>query len=488
MVDLHFPWLQLAIATPLCGALWIARLRDPEKAWWRALLATGITALLTLCAWQDLRLVESFEAHDRWDLVGWALGGQAFVVDQISAPLLPLAALLYFVVTLATLRTKVRRFPLALTLVSLALLMALLSCPSRWGIIALLAAQVVPPWYELRSRGRSTRVFATHMAAFVVLLIAGGVLATMASSRAEFSQPAAACLAVAVLIRSGVVPLHCWMTDLFEKATFGTALLFVTPMSGAFAAVRLLIPTAPEWALQGIALLSLITAAYAAGMALVQRETRRYFCYMFLSNASLVLVGLEVATPISLTGGFALWLSVGMSLAGLGLTLRALEARCGRMSLAVYHGMYDHMPNLAVFFLLTGLASIGFPGTIGFVGVELLVEGAVQLAPLVGTLVVLTAALNGIGVMHAYFRLFTGAQHTSSISLEARWPERIAVLTMTVLILGGGLAPQLGIASRYRAATETISRRQANLSRVDQLSESRLAAAATPIDHTPMQE
>jgi len=257
-----------------------------------------------------------------------------------------------------------------------------------------------------------------------------------------------------------VAPLHCWMTDLFENASFGTALLFVTPMAGAYAAVRLVLPVAPDWALHGIALFSLFTAIYAAGMSLVQREARRFFCYLFLSNSSLVLVGLEVATPVSLTGGLCVWLSVGMSLAGFGLTMRAVEARTGRISLSDYHGLYEHMPSLAAFFLLTGLASIGFPGTVGFVGVELLVDGAIGISPYVGILVVFAAALNGIAVLHTYFRIFTGTQHTTLISLEARWPEKVAVLLLTVLILGGGLLPQPGVTSRYHAATEIISRRE----------------------------
>ena len=49
-------------------------------------------------------------------------------------------------------------------------------------------------------------------------------------------------LALSVLVRSGVAPLHCWMTDLFENASLGTAILFVAPMSGAYAAVRLVLP------------------------------------------------------------------------------------------------------------------------------------------------------------------------------------------------------------------------------------------------------
>jgi NADH-quinone oxidoreductase subunit M len=271
---------------------------------------------------------------------------------------------------------------------------------------------------------------------------------------------AIAMLIAAVLVRSGSVPVHCWMTDLFEKASFGMALLYVTPMAGAYAAVRLVLPVAPDWALRTIAIVSLTTAVYSAGMALVQREARRFFCYLFLSHSSLVLVGLEVATPIGLTGGLCVWISVVMSLAGFGLTLRALEARTGRLSLADYHGLQEHMPGLAAFFLLTGLASIGFPGTVGFIGAELLVQGAVGVYPYVGTLVVLAAALNSIAVLHAYFRLFAGTEHTASISLKARLSERIAVLTLSALILGGGLVPQPGVSSRYHAASEIISRRQ----------------------------
>lgn len=459
-INLHLPWLELTIMTPLVGALLVCRVRDPEVARARALIVTGLALFLALGAWEDFRTLHTFEAHDHWDMVSPLLGADAVVIDELSAPLLPLAALLYFLTTLSTLRTKVRRFPFAWTLVSLALVLALLSCRSPWGVIGLMAAQAIPPAVELRARKRSTRVFLLHMLLFIGLLAGGWAMIDAGGPPERHSMWGIGMLIAAVLLRSGCVPVHCWMTDLFEKATLGTALLFVTPMAGAYAAIRLVLPVAPDWALQTIALLSLFTAVYAAGMALVQREARRFFVYLFLSHSSLVLIGLEVVTPIGLTGGLCVWLSVGLSLTGLGLTLRALESRTGRLSLTDYHGLYEHMPSLATFFQLTGLASIGFPGTVGFVGAELLVEGAVDVYPLVGMLVVFAAALNGIAVLHAYFRLFTGTEHTASISLHARLPEKVAVLVLSALILGGGLMPQPGVASRYHAASEIITRRE----------------------------
>ncbi len=61
------------------------------------------------------------------------------MIDELSAPLLPLAALLYLLTVVSTLRTKVRRFPFTWTLFSEAILLATLSCREPWGVIVLLA-------------------------------------------------------------------------------------------------------------------------------------------------------------------------------------------------------------------------------------------------------------------------------------------------------------------------------------------------------------
>ncbi len=144
---------------------------------------------------------------------------------------------------------------------------------------------------------------------------------------------------------------------------------------------------------------------------------------------------------------------------GFGTTLRALEARCGRLSLADFQGLYDHAPMLAVCFLLTGLAGVGFPGTFGFVGTEILMDGAVQAFPHIGVVLVLVAALNSISLVRAFFLLFTGKRHHSTVSLKMGIHERIAVLTLATLILLGGIYPQPGVSSRNNAANELLDTR-----------------------------
>jgi len=461
---LHIPWIELAIFLPLVGAIWVRFLRNPDTAREHSLWISGVSLLCACAAWLSLDTSGHLQtmAREQSD-VGIALFGRdMFVVDELSAPLLPMVALLFLLTELATLRTKVRRFSFASVLVRESISLATFACSSPWAITVLLALGTIPPWLDLRDRGKPTRVYVVHMALFVGLLFAGMAIQSLGPERGH-SPLAAVMLMAAVLVRNGVVPLHCWITDLFEHASFGTALLFVTPMVGAYAALRLVLPIAPPWVLHSIVLLSLVTAVYAACMALVQHEARRFFCYVFLSHSSLVLAGLEVATTIGLTAALCVWLSVSLSLAGFGLTLRSVEARTGRLSLDTFHGLYDHMPMLGVLFLVTGLGSIGFPGTLGFVGTELLLEGVNHIYPMMGTAIVVAGALNGLAVLYAYFRVFTGTRHATSIDLRLRWPEQMAVLILTALILGGGLYPQPGVESRYHAAVKLIKDRQQRL-------------------------
>ena len=323
-------------------------------------------------------------------------------------------------------------------------------------IIPLLMAETLPPLIELRVRNQNVGVYFKHMALYLVMLSLGWVFVAWEGERTQHSTWTMIPLLIAVFIRSGIAPFHCWVIDLFERATFGTALLVAMPMIGAYATIRLILPIAPDDIMRAIGMIPLFTALYASGLALVQTDVRRFFCYLFLSYSSLVIVGLEAVTPISLTGALCVWMAVSVSLGGFGLTLRALEARRGRLSLTHFQGLYNHTPSLAVLFMITGLASVGFPGTFGFIGTEMLVDGAVEAFPSFGVAVVIASAFNGISVVHAYFRLFTGTHHRSLVSLGIVNRERFAVSTLLLLIFIGGLIPQFNVTSRHRAADRIL--------------------------------
>lgn len=459
MSELHFPWLELAILLPLIGAVLVPAMRSAERARQWTLAVLGLSLLGTVAAWVDFERLRAVEAHDRWDVLHHWLGRDLLVMDEFSAPLLTLVSLLGFLTVLGTLRTKVQRVSFSSLLVGQALAQATFSSKEPWLLIGLLLAALIPPWWELRRRGKPTGVYRFHMGLFAVFLVGGWWIVQATPEGESLHYLGGVLLVIAVLLRCGVAPLHCWVTDLFEHAAFGSAILFVAPMAGAYAAVRLVVPEAPDWSLKLLVWTSILTAVYSAGMALVQQEARRFFVYLFLSHASLVLVGLETATTEAWAGAFSVWFATSLSLAGFGLTLRSIESRFGRLSLADYHGLYDHLPNLAVLCLLTGLASVGFPGTIGFIATELLVDGVIHRYPWSGLVIVLAAALNGVAILRVYFKLFAGPRHSTSIDLRSRPAERAAVLVLVAVMVGGGIFPQPFLASRYRAAEHLLGER-----------------------------
>ena len=82
-------------------------------------------------------------------------------------------ALIHFLTALATSRMKMRRFSFTWSLAAETIRLAMFSCKEPWVLIGLLAASTIPPYIELASRGRPTRVYVLHMALFVGLLVLG---------------------------------------------------------------------------------------------------------------------------------------------------------------------------------------------------------------------------------------------------------------------------------------------------------------------------
>jgi NADH-quinone oxidoreductase subunit M len=157
------------------------------------------------------------------------------------------------------------------------------------------------------------------------------------------------------------------------------------------------------------------------------------------------------------------WLSAGLAFAGLARSVLVLEARRGRLDLNTYHGGYERMPLLATSFLAMGLACTGFPGTLGFVGQELLVTGAVDAFPVMGFAVVIASALTGVAVIRMYFSLFCGrpdppTYYDRQFRLTRR--EAWTFAALVIALVGFGVAPRPLVDSRFAASDDILRQRQ----------------------------
>jgi NADH-quinone oxidoreductase subunit M len=273
-------------------------------------------------------------------------------------------------------------------------------------------------------------------------------------------------IVIAALVRKGIVPFHAWVPEVFDHGRLGPAILFSAPQMGAYVAVVLIVPRASPDMLRAIAILALGTAVYGAALALVQTSARRACGYLFMSQSALVMAGLDCSSASALAGGLLVWLSAGLAFAGLARSVLVLEARRGRLDLTTYHGGYERMPVLAVTFLAMGLACTGFPGTLGFVGQELLVKGAVDVFPVMGFGVVIASALTGLAVLRMYFSLFCGrpeARAHAGLQLGLTPREAWTFVALVVALVGLGIAPRPLVDSRFEAGDEILRQRSETL-------------------------
>lgn len=387
-----------------------------------------------------------------------ALGDCMLRVGSLSKPLIALPAALWLVTVAATPSARLdlrglRRTALATSLVTFAFLS---ESPAVLAFCWIASSALFLRGLTAANTQRTKRVVGAYLLLGGVFIL-GGVALTATSNGA--STLGLWLIIVAVLIRKGIFPFHAWIPEALDRGRIGPTVLFSGPQLGTFIAATLVVPHATPTMLRVVAILSLVTALYAAMLALVQSDARRALGYLFVSQSALVLAGLDCTSTDALTGALVLWLSSAFAFTGLARTVLALEARRGRMRLTSYHGGFAQMPLLATSFLVFGLACTGFPGTLGFVGQEMLLDGTVRSFPAIGFLTIGASALTGLAILRMYFALFCGAASNGpSLSLRAR--EKIVFGTIAVALIATGVAPRGIVASTEQASDAILEQRR----------------------------
>jgi NADH-quinone oxidoreductase subunit M len=416
--------------------------------------ASTVVFLSTLAASSAWYVSSESRVTDRFD-PGRLLGHEPlFAVDAVNALLLPFGALIFLFVLLVQPSRDLSQRSLRRVLIAEAVTLAAFMSSHPVVLAALWCLSVAGGWWELRAQGEvgrgPARIFCWYMLPSCALVLLGAGLMT-----AEIGGAAAVLLvAIAVMIRKGIVPLHSWLPDLFGRAPLPLSVLFNAPQIGAWVAVRVVAPRAPLWILEMISFAALLTAVHGAGMALVQTSPRRVLGWLFLSQSALILVGLESQASVAQAGGLAMWISSGLALTGFGMTLSALEARRGPLSLLRFDGGYERKPLLAVCFLTLGLASAGFPGTLGFVAQEALVHGVVKDFPYLGFAILVASMLNGITVLRMYFTLFCGRIDPDRVPQPLQPREQLGFVILVVLLVAAGVYPRPFLWSQAAAVEE----------------------------------
>jgi NADH-quinone oxidoreductase subunit M len=237
-------------------------------------------------------------------------------------------------------------------------------------------------------------------------------------------------------------PVHTWLPDAHVQApTAGSVILAgVLLKLGGYGFIRFSLPMFPEGSLYFVPfmfVLSGIAVVYTSLVALVQRDMKKLIAY---SSVAHMAFGLFAMNRQGIEGAMVVMLSHGLVSGALFLVVGVIYDRLHTREIAVYGGLSNNMPGYALLFMLFTMASVGLPGTSGFVGEFLSLIGTYQAsswAAIAGTTGIILGACY---MLWLYWRICFGAARTPEAAampdLSAREWWCLAPIALAVLWMG----------------------------------------------------
>ena len=176
-------------------------------------------------------------------------------------------------------------------------------------------------------------------------------------------------------------PVHTWLPDAHVQApTAGSVILAgVLLKMGAYGFLRFALPILPDatrYFVPFIFGLSLVAIVYTALVALMQTDLKKLIAYSSVSHMGFVTLGLFALNQQGLEGGILQMVNHGIISGALFLLVGVVYDRMHTREIARFGGLAHRMPKYAVVFMVFTMASVGLPGTNGFIGEFLILMGA----------------------------------------------------------------------------------------------------------------
>lgn len=184
-------------------------------------------------------------------------------------------------------------------------------------------------------------------------------------------------------VKSAVWPLHTWLPDAYGEAPLPGTIMLAAVLSkmGVYGFLRLAVPMLPQAVAAAEPLmfsLGVMAVIYISLVTLAQTDMKRLIAYSSVAHIGVIVIGIFTFTLEGIEGALFQMLSHGLIIAGLFICSGVLLARGETLQLSRLGGLAASMPVFAVFLMLFSLASMGLPGTSGFVGEILVIVGAMK--------------------------------------------------------------------------------------------------------------
>ena len=467
---MEFPILTTMMLVPLAGAilcLIAGNKGGGAAARGIALAATLATFALGVMLWVNYEIGgpqwQFQENRDLFDGFTYALG-----IDGISLMLIMLSVFLMPICILASweaIQKRVGEYMSAFLFMEV-LMIGTFAAQDLFLFYIFFEAGLIPMYLIIGVWGGDNRIYASYkfflytLFGSVLMLIAMFWMAATAGTsdiptlmQYEFDTGAQTWLWLAFFasfaVKVPMWPFHTWLPDAHVQApTAGSVILAgVLLKLGGYGFIRFSLPMFPDASADFawfVFALSMVAVIYTSLVALVQEDMKKLIAYSSVAHMAIVTVGLFAFNIQGLEGAMLIMLSHGLVSGALFLCVGVIYDRLHTREIKRYGGLSINMPYYAVFFLLFTMASIGLPGTSGFVGEFLSLAGIYQTSSLVALICTTGIILGAAYMLYLYRRVAFGGQVNDDAAAMAdiRPREWAMLVPIAAVVLWMGVYPE----------------------------------------------
>ncbi len=460
-----FPILSLMLLVPLVAAV-ACLLLEASAARGIALAATLIDFALGIVLWANFDIGGAqWQFQERAALFAgfeWKLG-----IDGIALMLIMLTLFLMPICVLASdaIKTRVGEYMAAFLLME-TLMIGVFVAQDLFLFYIMFEAGLIPMYLIIGIWGGKERIYASYK--FFLYTLLGSVLMLLAmlwmANEAgttdiptlmayDFPAEAQSILWLAFFasfaVKMPMWPVHTWLPDAHVQApTAGSVILAgVLLKMGGYGFIRFSLPMFPEASAQFAWLvfaLSMVAVVYTSLVALVQHDMKKLIAYSSVAHMAIVTAGLFAFNVQGIEGAMVVMLSHGLVSGALFLCVGVIYDRLHTREIDRYGGLSINMPQYAVLFMVFTMASVGLPGTSGFVGEFLGLAGIYQASSWVALVCATGVVLGAAYMLYLYWRVAFGVQRNADAAAmpDLSLREMVMLAPIAAVVFWMGIYPE----------------------------------------------
>jgi NADH-quinone oxidoreductase subunit M len=259
--------------------------------------------------------------------------------------------------------------------------------------------------------------------------------------------------------------VHTWLPDAHVQApTAGSMILAgVLLKMGGYGFLRFSLPMFPDasgllmWLVFG---LSMVAVVYTSLVALVQGDMKKLIAYSSVAHMGIVTAGLFAMNQQGIEGALIVMLSHGFVSAALFFCVGVIYDRLHTREIDRYGGLAINMPGYAMLFMLFTMASVGLPGTSGFVGEFLGIAGIYEASSWAAFVCTTGIILGAAYMLYLYRRVVFGDLVKDDVRAmpDLNLREWIIMVPLAAMTLWMGIYPESFLAPMRQDVTTLVAR------------------------------